>query len=115
MDESKRQELSVLFNSAFWITKEGLTFLKFSSLLLLQENNCVTVGGNYRNDIGYRMFVHAITADMASQLKDDLQKTRFRAYLSDGSTESDIKEQDIICVRFIKSGQSVTRFEGIEK
>lgn len=115
LTSDKRKELTVLLNSTYWIVREGLAFRKFPSLMNLQEKNFLTIGPNYRNNIGCAVFTSAIAATLSDSLDADLSDARFVSYLSDGSTDTGIKEQEIIYARFIKNGYPVTSFVGIQK
>ena len=46
LSEEKQKELVSLFNTAFWVVKEGLAFSKFQPLIELQEKNSFSLGKN---------------------------------------------------------------------
>ena len=97
----------------FWVVKEGLAFSKFQPLIELQEKNSLSLGKNYHNIMCCKMFVRSIAGSISHSLDNDLESARFVSYLSDGSTDSGIIEQEIIYTRYVKNGEVCTRFAGI--
>ena len=113
LSEEKQKELVSLFNTAFWVIKGGIAFSKFQPLIELQEKNSLSLGKNYHNIMGCKMFVRSIAGSISDSLDNDLESAGFVSYLSDGSTDSGIIEQEIIYIRYVKHGEVCTRFAGI--
>ena len=59
------------------------------------------------------MFVRSIAGSISDSLDNDLESAQFVSYLSDGSTDSGIIEQEIIYIRYVKNGEVCTGFAGI--
>lgn len=57
MSVENKNYFDILFNSSNWIAKEGLAFAKFTSLCKLQAKNGLSIGENYINIMGRRMFI----------------------------------------------------------
>ena len=93
MSERKRDELIALFNTSYWIVLEGLAFQTFASLCKLQIKNKLTVGENYQNIMGCRMFVKAISETILTDVQIEIKDARFLSFLSDGSTDSSQKSK----------------------
>ena len=98
------------------MVKEGLAFAKFASLCKLQAKNGLSTGENYINIIGCRMFIKAISEMLQESTSVDMKNCRFleKLYFSDGSTDAGIKEQEIVYCHYVKEGNPVTKFLGIQ-
>ena len=92
----KKNQLNILFNSSYWVTEVGLACAKFASLSKLQAKNGLSTGGNYINIMGCRMFIKAISETLQESTSVYMKNCRFLAYLSDGSTNAGIREQEIV-------------------
>ena len=114
MSMEKKNEFNILFNSSYWIAKEGLAFAKFASLCKLQAKNGLSAGENYINLMGCRMFIKAISETLQESNSVDMKNCRFRAYLSDGSTDAGIREQEIVYCHYVKEGHPITKFFGMQ-
>ena len=112
--KKKGDELIALFNTSYWIVLEGLAFQKFASLCKLQIKNKLTVGENYQNIMGCRMFVKAISETILTDVQKEIKDARFLSFLSDGSTDSSQKEQEIVYTRYVQDGLPKTQFLGIK-
>ena len=114
MSVEKKNEFNILFNSSYWITKEGLVSAKFASLCKLQAKNGLSTGENYINIMGCRMFMKAISETLQESTSVDMKNCRFLAYLSDGSTDAGIREQEIVYCRYVKEDNPVSKFLGTQ-
>lgn len=115
MSAEKKCQLDILFNTSYWIAQEGIAFNKFASLCKLQAKNKLSVGVNYTNIMGCRMFIKAISETMSQSVEQDMKNARFLSYLSDGSTDAGIREQEIVYSRYVKDGVPVTKYLGIKQ
>ena len=61
------------------------------------------------------MFIKAISETMFKSVAKDMKNARFLSYLSDGSTDAGIREQEIVYSRYIKDGVPVTKYLGIKQ
>ena len=80
MSVEEKNEFNILFNSSYWITKEGLAFAKFASLCKLQAKNGLSTGENYINIMGCRMFIKALSETLQESTSMDMKNCRFLAY-----------------------------------
>ena len=60
------------------------------------------------------MFIKAIPETLQEFTSVDMKNCRFLAYLSDGSTDAGIREQEIVYCCYVKEGNLVTKFLGIQ-
>lgn len=60
VDDDAINQLTVLFNTAFFVAKKKNPFSSYSDLLGLQEKNGINVGQQYRNDKQCRDFISHI-------------------------------------------------------
>ena len=111
---NRQIELGRLFNTAYFVAKEGLSFKKFLRLCKLQTKNSVQLGDNYLTDVACRRFLSTIGEGLKDDLRESFNLARFVAVLSDGSTDAGILEEEIVYVRFLENGIPVTRFAGIK-
>ena len=111
---NRQIELGRLFNTAYFVAKEGLSFKKFPRLCKLQTKNSVQLGDNYLTDVACRRFLSTIGKGLKDDLRESFNLARFVAVLSDGSTDAGILEEEILYVRFLENGIPVTRFAGIK-
>ena len=114
MSVEKKNEFNILFNSSHWIAKEGLTFAKFASLCKLQAKNGLSTGENCIKIMDFRMFIKATSKTLQESTSVDMKNCSFLPYLSDGSTDAGIREQEIVYCRYVKEGNPVTKFLGIQ-
>ena len=114
MSVEKKNEFNILFNSSYWIAKEGLTFAKFASLCKLQAKNGLSTGENCIKIMDCRMFIKATSKTLQESTSVDMKNCSFLVHLSDGSTDAGIREQEIAYCRYVKEGNPVTKFLGIQ-
>ena len=113
MSVERENEFKILFNSSYWIAREGLAFAKFASLCKLQAKNGLSTGENYIDIMGCRMFIKAISEKLQESTSVDMKNCRFIVYLSDGSSDAGLREEEIVYCRYVKEGNPVTKFLGI--
>ena len=89
----------ILFNSAYYLAKEEQTFSDFPDLLKLQEKNKTPrIKECYRNDRAAAKFTDSIAKVTKDSFAKDLAKARYFCILSDGSMDSSITEEELVCV-----------------
>ncbi|XP_078509506.1 zinc finger protein 862-like [Lissotriton helveticus] len=109
MHEKNIQHLNILFNTAYYIAKQGEAFIKFPKLCSLQKkNNPEWNFENYMTDHACRNFVIAISETLKMTIRSQIENARFISVLSDDSTDKGIQEQELIYVRFVCEGTLVT-------
>ena len=86
------------FQIAYYIAKEELPIVKFSTMLDLKERLGVDVGTAYRNNNSGGVFIDYISESIAEELKQKLAKARFYSVLTDGSTDSATSENETVFV-----------------
>ena len=59
------------------------------------------------------MFIKAMSKTLQESTSVDMKNSRFLAYLTDGSTDTGMREQEIAYCRYVKEGSPVTKFLGI--
>lgn len=67
----------------------------------LQVKNSVDLSKNYINVHGCLNFILSIARVLQDEIKTVVNENRFVSVLADGSTDSSIKEQELIYLRFI--------------
>ena len=85
------------FQIAYYITKEELPTVKFSTMLDLEERLGVNVGTAYPNNNSGGVFRDYISESIA-ELKKKLAKARFYIVLTNGSTDSVTSENEAVFV-----------------
>ena len=113
-DEERQAEIERLFNIAYFVCKEGLSFKKYPKLCKLQIKNSVALGSNYLTDVACQRFIISIADVLKDDMRHTIQLSRFLSVLCDGSTDSSILEEEIVYLRFLKNGLPVTQFAGIK-
>ena len=87
----------------------------FSFLLYsLDEKKGLKVGKTYRNEVECRLFTKYIAKAEQIKLREELEETKFCSILSDGSTDTAVKEEELVYVRFCTKGNVNVKFIGIE-
>ena len=76
-----------------------MTFSDFPDLLKLQEKNKMPrIKECYRNDRAAAKFTDSIAKVTKDSFAKDLAKARYFCILSDGSMDSSITEEELVCV-----------------
>ena len=96
--------LGSLMNTAYYVAKSGLSFLKYTEICELQIKNGLDLGENYLTDVACTRLISSIADDTKSDLKFDVANARFLAVLSDGSTDAGILEEEAVYLRYVKNG-----------
>ncbi|XP_049892465.1 zinc finger protein 862-like isoform X1 [Epinephelus moara] len=72
------------------------------------------VGKTYRNKVEARVFLHYIADMERKKIEDRLGRAKFISIMSDGSTDSAVKEQEMVYVRSSVGGKIESKFVGID-
>lgn len=70
----KRKNMTVLFNTAYAVAKNGKTFSDYLSLYELNKLNCLDFGGQYNNIHACENFVEAISQTYRENIRDKILK-----------------------------------------
>ena len=105
-----------LINSSFFIVKTNMAFRRFPELMELHKKNNISIGQNYINDKGCRMFCALDCGTVEAKTPKRYKKfSLFFLCLSDGSTDAGNIENEIIYLHYIKEGSiPYTKYVGIE-
>ena len=82
------------FEVSYFVAKEEIPFTKYEKILNLEELHGVDIGASYRNDKACAEFVDYLGEDLNEKLAKDLTNANFYSVLSDGSTDSAVREQE---------------------
>jgi hypothetical protein len=72
------------------------------------------VGSTYRNEKQAKEFMHHIAEVERNNIRENLKTTQFLSIVSDGSTDSSVKEEELVDVRFCPKGKIESKFVGIK-
>ena len=118
-------EIGRLFNTTYFVAKEGLSFRKYPKLCSVQSKNDLVLGKNYL-DVACSRLIFSISESLKDkrilQLVGNKAKERisrrtqhvFFSVLLDGSTDSGVTEQEAIYVRYLENSCPQTKFAGIK-
>lgn len=101
------------FNTAYMITREELTFNKFSSQKLLIRKDGLDVSKTYDNDTSCAEFVGCIADELKEQALTDAQTANYISIITDCGTDVSGKDNVIVYCRHISAGVAVNRFIGL--
>ena len=93
LDEETKLRMGRLFNTAYYVAKEGLAFRKFMGLRDLQEKNGLDMGTNYCNEIKCKEFVSSVGTIEQKRCAMEIRDARFLCVLADGTTDPSVREQ----------------------
>ena len=85
--ENCQLKLGRLFNTAYFVAKEGLSFRKYPKLCSFQSKNDIVLGKNYLTDVACGRFTSSIGESLKDNLRESFNSALFLV-LSDGSTDS---------------------------
>lgn len=95
LEQTKRK-----FQAAYFVAKEEMSLKKYESLLNYETLHGVSFGESYRNRFACAEYVNVIGEDLKQQLSLDLAKATFFSVLCDGSTDTSVKENEVIYVLY---------------
>ena len=88
------------FEVSYFVAKHELSFTKYEKILDLEEMHGVDIGPSYRNDMACAEFIDFLGDDLDNNLVKDLARANFYSVLSDGSTDSSVREQECTFVLY---------------
>lgn len=89
---------------------ELIWMLDFCSL---DEQKGFAVGSTYRNEKQAKECMHYIAEVERNNIRENLKNTKILSIMSDGSTESPVKEEELVDVRFCHKCKIESKFVGI--
>ena len=104
IDKSVQEELIKLFNTAYFIVLNEMSFKTFPDLIKLQAKNSNCFSGKYANDQACRRFVHFIHKEIENPIYQKIRDANVISVLFDGSTDSSVKEIELVYVRLLENG-----------
>ncbi|XP_060082847.1 zinc finger protein 862-like [Ylistrum balloti] len=81
LGENVCKQIGCLFNTSFYVAKQGQSFESFQGLCELQEKNGVDLGFKYKNDKACATFINNIATNEVKAISQELKHARF---LSEG-------------------------------
>lgn len=78
----------------------------------LDEQKGIALGATYRNKTQAKEFTQYIAEAERNEIREMLKNTRFLSIMSDGSTDSSVKEEELVYVRWSHKGK--IEFVGIK-
>ncbi|XP_077863556.1 E3 SUMO-protein ligase KIAA1586-like [Saccoglossus kowalevskii] len=106
-------DLRIKINTAYCIAKSEMPFTKFRTLLNLQKKNGLDVGTMYANDVKCAEIVATVAEVMKRDIGDKAKESRYISIMCDGATDSSIKENESIIVRYLDDGKPVNKLIGL--
>ena len=95
--------MSKLFDVAYFIAKQEMAFAKFPALLGLERRHGVSVGNTYATEPKCKEFTVIIGETLPEYVIEQLKSSPYFAILMDGSTDSSIKEKELMYVLYAAS------------
>ena len=100
MDKRDLELTKRKFQVAYFVAKHQLSMTKYAEILKLEEMHGVEIGAAYHTDRYCGTFIDYCSDDIKSLLNSDLCDANFYSVLSDGSTDSAVKENEVIYVLY---------------
>ena len=86
----KFNQISFMFHTAYYVTKEGLPFLKYEGLCELEQLNSIWLAGeNQKTNNTCKRSISLIASSIKGALRQDFNTSHFVTIMSDGSTDKD--------------------------
>ena len=89
------------FDIAYLVAKEEMPVIKYNSILALEERHGVKLGTAYKNENTAGTFMDYISKRLSKDLESKIDKVNFYSILTDGSTDSAIKENEGVFVSYL--------------
>ncbi|KAJ8404082.1 hypothetical protein AAFF_G00344320 [Aldrovandia affinis] len=109
MDVAIKEKMVKLFNIAYFIAKEEVSFTMFPKLVALHQTNGLDLGSTYSNDQTCRIFITAICSCFFEELQQSLKSARFFSIMSDSSVDRSVKDQELIYCTYLQNGKPVNQ------
>lgn len=106
------REMSIKFNTAYFLAKEELPFTKYAGLIQLQQKNGLQVSATYANDMKCAEMIQTIAKLLADDLSQKLKEAHVFSLLIDGASDVAGIENETIHCRLVENGRVVSRLIG---
>ena len=103
------EQIVLKFEMGFFIAIGELPLTKFRNVLDLEKHHKVKVGKAYKNSVHTGECIDWIGKAMKRDLSKRLSNAAFCSILYDGSTNSCIKEQEVIYITYFMQNHEVKR------
>ena len=100
MEKNEVARTKIKFETAYFVAKQELPLTKYKEILKHEKFHGVDTGDSYMTDVKAGEFSDFIAADLKNKLCKDLAMPNFFSVLCDGSTDSAVIEEEIICFVF---------------
>ena len=111
MNHQDFEKMRKLFRISLSIAKKGRPFTDYIYSVDLQEvTHGILLGETYRNDRACRIFVGYIAETERIALAEAIKKAPFYSVLTDGSTDSSVREVEAMYVRYSDHGKISNKF-----
>ena len=115
LNPADKNSLRVKFNTTYYVIKKERPFIDYPDLLKLQAKNGIeNFGSSYRNADASAYFGDYTGKVLREDLKNLISKSNYYSVLSDGSTDSSVREQETIYILFICGGVPFLKYLSIE-
>lgn len=110
LKETERKKLTILFNNAYLIAKQGKPLSDMDILCRAMKKAGVDIGENYANREKASEFIRCEADILRQDIRKIVSNSRFICIIADGSTDSAIIEQETVLVRVVNGGKPYTLF-----
>ncbi|XP_028604348.2 sperm flagellar protein 2 isoform X1 [Podarcis muralis] len=114
MSKTTLGRIENLFRTCHAIAKTGRPITDLDWMCKLDDMKGVDIGSIFRNDKAARIFIHFIAEVERRALKEKLEKCKFFSLISDGVTDSTIREAALVYVRFALQGKIHCQIVGVQ-
>lgn len=104
------EKLRVLFLTCHSLASHNRPFSDYEWVCRLDEAKGIKLGSTYRNVTSAKQFTAAIAQFEREKLASEVKSAKFLTFLSDGSTDASVKEQEMFFVRYVVNGNISVRF-----
>jgi hypothetical protein len=106
-------KLRRLFLTCHSLALHNRPFSDYEWVCQLDRSKGLDIGSTYNNTTSAKQFTAAIAKYERQKLTEDIDGKRFLTILSDGSTDSSVKEQELFFVRYASAGIINVKFLAI--
>ena len=97
--------LKKLFEVAYFVAAEELPFAKYPGLVDLEKRHGVSLGSTYCTPHKCSEFVEIVGETMRDSVLQEMKSSKFMTILIDGSTDSSVKEKELMYVSYVSAEQ----------
>ncbi|XP_049904301.1 zinc finger protein 862-like [Epinephelus moara] len=113
MTDPTATKMKNLFRNVHALAKRSRPLSDIVWMCQLDDQKGIQVGGSYRNPVEARVFLHYIAQMEREKIRDRLKAASHIGIMTDGSTDSSVKEEEMVYVRTCVAGTVETSFVGI--